>query len=273
MEPHRYRITFALAPDRSNLLLDDLGVLAHGFTECARLYLAKHPEAAESIPSLEVVADPYGPRPTGEEEWIDLASALEPPTRGPNAGRRVIDPAGYVCAVAALTGAAPEVKAKGDRYVVVVPGHYDAVPFRRMRPSRHRVTLVTGLFNGDVDRDLSHATLDVLLETLTRIDELYLAAFPKTPAVNEAGILYMEEPPGQEDWQDIPTCRRMGLADCEDLACWLAAAERARGIPAQPTFTQHVIRHPDGRAQHLYHIVTKLPNGRILDPSRWQGMG
>src|SRR5512147_814184 len=49
---------------------------------------------------------------------------------------------------------------------------------------------------------------------LMYVDMKYLQAHPEVPGIYESGVRYEEEPPGQEDWQDIPTCLRMGTADC-----------------------------------------------------------
>ena len=78
----------------------------------------------------------------------------------------------------------------------------------------YRITYALDLFNGPKERALSHATLNVMLEALTKIDVLYLQAHPEAPRIYQSGVRYMEEPPGQEDWQDIPTCIQMGIADC-----------------------------------------------------------
>lgn len=57
--------------------------------------------------------------------------------------------------------------------------------------------------------------------------------------------------------------------NCEDLACWRAAELRVRyGVLAEPTFIWKL--RPKGG--YLYHILVKLPDGRIEDPSRTLGM-
>ena len=83
------------------------------------------------------------------------------------------------------------------------------------------------------------------------------------------GIYYEEEPPGQEDWQDLLTCMKLKASDCEDLACFRAAELRVRhGIMARPTFVHRV--RPNGG--NLYHVQVQYPDGRIEDPSRVLGM-
>jgi hypothetical protein len=133
----------------------------------------------------------------------------------------------------------------------------------------YRITYALDLFNGPKERALSHATLNVMLEALTKIDVLYLQAHPEAPRIYQSGVRYMEEPPGQEDWQDIPTCIQMGIADCEDVSCWRAAEiiVRDRRL-AVPFF--HETRRRDGG--YLFHIMVRHADGRIEDPSRILGM-
>lgn len=132
-----------------------------------------------------------------------------------------------------------------------------------------RITYALELFNGPAERELSRRTLGIMLDCLFEIDRLYLRTHPKTPLIYRSGVRYMEEPPGQEDWQDVPTCLRMGIADCEDVSCWRAAELNERfGIAARPFFRES--RRPDGG--YLYHVVVRYPDGRIEDPSKILGM-
>lgn len=130
-----------------------------------------------------------------------------------------------------------------------------------------RITFVCDLFS-EGERDRTDRTIRVLLKALVAIDILYLLSHPATPKLYESGVVYQEEPPGAEDWQDIPTCLRMGWADCEDLACWLAAEYQVRGVDAEPIYTRQVL----DEGTTLYHIQVRLPDGRIEDPSRVLGM-
>ncbi len=141
----------------------------------------------------------------------------------------------------------------------------------------HRITFVVDAFDGANEKPRSHAVLRRLLAALFEIDCLWLVEHPETPRLYEAYqrglVCYQEEPPGAEDWQDIPTCLALGWADCEDMACWLAAERCVRDkLNARPDFTCQV--QPDGT--HLYHIITKVthPDGttEVEDPSRVTGM-
>lgn len=132
-----------------------------------------------------------------------------------------------------------------------------------------RITFALDLFNGDSERPESRLALQHMLDCLTAIDADYLRKHVSVPLIYQAGVRYMEEPPGQEDWQDIPTCLAMRIADCEDLACWRAAELQVRhGVMARPFF--HEVKRPGGG--YLYHILVRHPNGQVEDPSRILGM-
>jgi len=133
----------------------------------------------------------------------------------------------------------------------------------------YRITFVLDLFKGAHEQELSHKVLTVMLAALTKVDMEYLRAHPEVPPLYKSGVRYEEEPPGQEDWQDIPTTLKLKVGDCEDLACWRAAELQVRhGIKAMPIFIWKV--RPSGG--YLYHIQVKLPDGRVEDPSRALGM-
>lgn len=135
---------------------------------------------------------------------------------------------------------------------------------------RLRATIVLGLFDRDRDRALSDASLQILLDGITRIDELYLARRPNLARLYDVyDLTYQEEPPGMEDWQDVATSRRLRKADCDDLGPELAAERRVRdGIAARAVYKKHV--RPDRGL--LYHIVTRWPDGRTEDASFVRGM-
>jgi len=133
----------------------------------------------------------------------------------------------------------------------------------------YRITHVLDLFKGEHEQALSHAALKVLLRSLFDIDRLELRADKSIPPLYKSGVRYEEEPPGQEDWQDVRTCLKMGIGDCEDLACWRAAELVERhNVEARPCFVWK--KQPGGGM--LYHIQVRWPDGRIEDPSRVLGM-
>src|SRR5262249_32131497 len=131
-----------------------------------------------------------------------------------------------------------------------------------------KVTFVLSAFKGEASRRRSQSNLSVLLNALYTVDRQWLRAHRKTPRLYESGVFYQAEPAGQENWQDIPTTLKIGSGDCEDLACWRAAELTEReGIPARPVYRW---RHRPGLT--IYHIVVRLPDGSIEDPSRKLGM-
>jgi hypothetical protein len=133
----------------------------------------------------------------------------------------------------------------------------------------YRVTFCLNLYNRESDRPIAHRAVTHMLRALTLIGVDYLRHHPETPNLYSSGVRYEEEPPGQEDWQDIPTTLELGYGDCEDLACWRAAEYQVRfQVDAWPSFVWR--RRPRGGL--LYHIQVRLPDGRVEDPSRRLGM-
>ncbi len=142
-----------------------------------------------------------------------------------------------------------------------------------------RVQLRLDLFGNPADLELSEAALRSMLEALTLANQIYLRAHPKTLNPFEAGaqlgLRYGAEPLGEENWDAIPYVLErasQGLpSDCEDLAAYLTAYLRervpgmkgAKTVPLPPKLIGDTL---------VYHIVTQLPDGRTLDPSRALGM-
>jgi hypothetical protein len=132
-----------------------------------------------------------------------------------------------------------------------------------------KVQIVLNAFKGEKSRQQSEMALRVLLNALFTIDCMWLRSHPGTPRLYSSGVFYRAEPIGEERWRDIPSVLRDGWGDCEDLACWRAAELVEReGIAARPTYRWR--RRP---GITIYHIVVRLPDGRIEDPSRKLGMG
>lgn len=132
-----------------------------------------------------------------------------------------------------------------------------------------KVQIVLNAFKGEKSRQQSEQSLRVLLNALFTIDRLFLRSDPNAPRIYQSGVFYRAEPVGQERWRDIPTIVREGWGDCEDLACWRAAELVEReGIAARPAYRWR--RRP---GLTIYHIVVRLPDGSIEDPSRQLGMG
>ncbi len=110
--------------------------------------------------------------------------------------------------------------------------------------------------------------LMLLFEALIATNVAYLRARPQTPGLYASGIRYVEEPPGEEDWQDIPETLARGTGDCEDLACWRIAELRVRAGEHAHPFLKCAARD-DGV---LYHVAVRRLDGSLEDPSRVLGM-
>jgi len=109
--------------------------------------------------------------------------------------------------------------------------------------------------------------LKMMLEALIYANVLYLQHCPETPPLYAAGVPYVVEPPGRDNWQDIPRTLAIREADCEDLACYRIAELRVRGENALP----HVTSKKIGTFT-LFHIQVMRGDGTVEDPSRILGM-
>ncbi len=130
-----------------------------------------------------------------------------------------------------------------------------------------RPTFVLPDFDGGSNPVQSRRYLECLTRCLTDIDLLYLLNNPSTPLLYHAGVRYVRDEPGQEDWQAIPEVMKRRKADCKSLAAWRAAELLARGHKA---FVQYHWR--DSPQGATFHIYVQLENGEMEDPSRILGM-
>ena len=103
-----------------------------------------------------------------------------------------------------------------------------------------------------------------LLDKLTELNRWYRRNGFPTP-LYETGVRYCGEPKAHEVWQSIPVLYLNKLGDCEDLA-----PARASEIDGARAILKKVDTRPNGA--RLYHIITRLPNGQIEDPSKRLGM-
>ena len=110
-------------------------------------------------------------------------------------------------------------------------------------------------------------SLAICSDMLVRLNLLYLRRRRgDVPRLMRSGVRYRREPrPVVERFQRIPEILRRGYGDCEDLASWRCAELRFfDGVAAVPW-----ILNPRPR---LFHVVVRLPSGRIEDPSAALGM-
>lgn len=109
-----------------------------------------------------------------------------------------------------------------------------------------------------------------MLEALVRVNQEILRSAPRRfPTLYKSGVRYRQEGRDKrgnrtEDWLTIPELYRRGYGDCEDLVGALVAQLRASGVNAKPWIYKTQAR--------LWHVVVKMPDGRIEDPSARLGM-
>jgi hypothetical protein len=270
-----YRITYVLDPlRRSNeraLASRMLDVQLDALTQIDVLYLKAHPE----VPSIYRSGVRYMAEPPGQEDWQDIPTSLK---------MGIVDSEDAACWRAAELRVRHNIQAKPffgeDRCharVMLPDGSIEdpsallgmKKPACETSISSGRIVFALDLFNGPKDRKLSHDTLNIMLDALTANDVLYLRAYPNTVGIYDSNVVYMEEPPGQEDWQDVPTTLLMGNGDCEDFACWRAAELIVRHGEAAKAFFRESRRKDGG---YLFHILVRRADGTIEDPSRVKGM-
>jgi hypothetical protein len=115
--------------------------------------------------------------------------------------------------------------------------------------------------------------LRALLEALTTANMVYLQTNPHTPFLYESGVRYLEEPPGFDEWQDVPDTIARRSGDCEDLACWRVAELRCGGeYGATHLITVEDMPDRNGQIVTTYHICVLRADGSKEDPSRRLGM-
>ena len=272
-----FRITFALGGlEDTDLMHQAVGVLLEALIRTDVAWLRAHPEVRFGQVPIAYEDEPQGEQLPGQECWQDVPTCLTARRDGTRAaGNR--DLACWRVAELRLQGITAKVgtvwRGRSFRCVVLMPDGSEIDPsrgrgFREIKPWQ-RVSFVLDLFKGPEDRTVSNEALRYLLDALTRIDSNYLAKHPETPSIYDADVLYCEEPPGQEDWQDVPTCLRMRCCDCDDLGPWRAAELQVRhGVNARAC----VDGKPREDGAMLYHVRTELPGGKIEDPSVTRGM-
>jgi hypothetical protein len=124
-----------------------------------------------------------------------------------------------------------------------------------------------------IPHEFKRRTLEGLLNALALADTAYLATQPHTPPLYQAGVRYVQEPEGRDEWQDVPDTIARRTGDCEDLASWRMAELRAGEDPwARWRISVDDLPYPSGRIVTTYHIALERSDGRTEDPSRLLGM-
>jgi len=147
----------------------------------------------------------------------------------------------------------------------------------------------------DTDGPAHFAPLQIALEGMTKINEWHIArnlkrakrgAEPPIPPLYASGVVYKEDPPGEENWKDCWACLRDGHADCDRLAAWRAAELRVAGVPAEPVLKWQWIPRAimiamgyparllgNSPGVWMVHCLVRFPDGTTEDPSKILGMG
>jgi len=132
----------------------------------------------------------------------------------------------------------------------------------------YRITFELDSFDDYARPDTLDNVVDTLCEALAEANAQWLLENPYAPLLYNSGVYYKPEPPGREEFFDIPRILRQGYADCEDLAAWRAAELVVRFGIAAETFSTYQIG-PMGNV--MFHVQVKTRYG-IEDPSVFLGM-
>lgn len=125
------------------------------------------------------------------------------------------------------------------------------------------------LYEPGVPLELTRAMLGIGLRALVAQNLAWLIVHPNTPKLYDSGVVYEREPPGQEEWQTIPSVIDQGSGDCEDLAAWRVAELQRAGEPAR--IITKSARQLSGKL--LIHVLVRRGDGTLEDPSMLLGMG
>lgn len=122
---------------------------------------------------------------------------------------------------------------------------------------------------GVPEAHVTKPVLDAALESVTRLNESLLAdkSVPTAEQGIKQGIVWKEEPPGDEHFDHAGVVMRRRWGDCDDLAPWHAASLRHTG---EDENARAIVRRS---GPHRWHAIVQRGDGSIDDPSRWAGMG
>lgn len=106
--------------------------------------------------------------------------------------------------------------------------------------------------------------LTAALQGLVAVNRVLLRS-GNYPALYRAGVRYVPEPRGSENWQSIDGLYRARRGDCEDLACARAAELQVGG-----ELRARAIVRRSGKGR--YHALVQRADGTLEDPSIVLGM-
>ncbi len=121
------------------------------------------------------------------------------------------------------------------------------------------------------------ASVAVLTEALTRLDELARMRRPDLPPLYSSGVRYEAEPLGVEEFPTAPVMYRRRRGDCAPLAAARAAELRVAGYPAAVAFPVEPparVCYSDTFCPREIHILVSRDGtlNTIEDPSAILGM-
>ncbi len=131
--------------------------------------------------------------------------------------------------------------------------------------------LLDGLSSAD-----KSAVISGVLETYAALWEAWFRRDPTLPGLDRLGIRYVTKRDPREFWPpNVVLAKRQ--AACPELAALLAGEIRARGlsnldIPPGTRAAPYVFWAEQRGGAPAHHAQVRLPDGRILDPSRACGM-
>ena len=135
----------------------------------------------------------------------------------------------------------------------------------KMRP-QGVVFSIGGAFHPRASKEENATALRALLDCLVELDLIYLDAYPSTPGLYQAGVVY-HLMPSTTPWDTIPTLYNRKFGDCKSLAAARIAEVRRSGKTAKPVF-----RHITDGWGTMFHILILHENGNWECPSRALGM-
>jgi hypothetical protein len=147
---------------------------------------------------------------------------------------------------------------------------------------------------GDFSPEFHFAPLVFLLEGMVEVNRYHIRQSLKRaemglgqpiPPLYASGVVYREDPAGQENWRDVYSVLAQGFGDCDNLVIWRVAELREAGTNARPVIKwQHLDRATAIKCGYpadwvpqdglwLVHCSVEFPDGKIEDVSKNLGMG
>lgn len=120
------------------------------------------------------------------------------------------------------------------------------------------------------ERVFAH-TVRNALNAIVILNVATLRANPRFPGIYQSGVVFENEPEGVETFVDCVECLRQGWGDCAHLSTWRVAELNAR-YRTRASLCIKWKRFPS-LGLRLFHVMVRLPDGRIEDISRNLGMG